>query len=122
MTDAVNIYCDESCHLEHDEHSVMVLGALWCPLSKSREIADRLREIKTKHGLTPRFDVKWTKVSPAKVALYLDILDYFFDDDDVHFRALIIPEKKRLKHDAFGQTHDTWYYKMYFTLLKALLS
>lgn len=41
-----NIYCDESCHLQNDHQQVMVLGAIWCPLEKTREIAVRLREIK----------------------------------------------------------------------------
>jgi hypothetical protein len=122
MSQVFNIYCDESCHLEHDRQPVMVLGALWCPLEKTHEIASRVREIKVKHNLAPGFEVKWSKVSPAKQAFYMELLDYFFDDDNVHFRALIVPDKTRLQHEAFGQTHDTWYYKMYFDMLKVLLS
>lgn len=120
MSEIYNIYCDESCHLEHDHQKVMVLGAVWCPLDKVREISVRLREIKAKHGMKPGFETKWTKVSPAKKAMYLDLLDYFFDDDDLHFRALVIPDKAKLRHDDFGQDHDTWYYKMFFDLLKVL--
>ncbi len=121
MTAIYNVYCDESCHLENDHQKAMVLGATWCPLDKTREIAVRLREIKQKHGLPPHFEVKWTKVSPAKKDLYLDLIDYFFDDDDLYFRALIVPDKTRLRHDAFpGQDHDLWYYKMYFDMLKAI--
>jgi len=116
-----NIYCDESGHLEHDHQPVMVLGAVWCPMEKTREISVRIREIKTSHGLSPKFESKWTKVSPAKQAFYLDLLDYFFDDDDLHFRALIVPDKTRLQHELYGQTHDTWYYKMYFEMLKVIL-
>ncbi len=122
MPETYNIYCDESCHLEHDEQKVMVLGALWCPTSKYQEIAARLREIKAKHGLASNFEVKWVKVSPAKIGFYLDIMDYFFDDDDLHFRALIVPDKSQLQHKRYRQTHDDWYYKMYFVLLKAILS
>jgi len=121
MSETFNVYCDESCHLENDHQKAMVLGAIWCPLDKTREIAVRLREIKQKHGLPPGFEVKWTKVSPAKKALYLDLIDYFFDDDDLHFRALIVPDKSKLQHGAFqGQDHDTWYYKMYFDMLKVV--
>jgi hypothetical protein len=123
MGETYNIYCDESCHLEHDGQKAMVLGALWCPLGKTREIAVRLREIKQKHGLKSGFEIKWTKVSRSGAGLYRDILDYFFDDDDLHFRALVIPDKSLLNHEAFpGQDHDLWYYKMYFSLLKAILS
>ena len=121
MSQIFNVYCDESCHLENDHQPAMVLGAVWCLLEKSREIAVRIREIKEKHGLPSDFEVKWTKVSPAKKMFYLELIDYFFDDDDLHFRALIVPDKTMLQHGAFpGQNHDIWYYKMYFDLLKVI--
>ncbi len=122
MTTIYNIYCDESCHLENDRQPVMVLGSVWCPLEKSREMSVQLREIKARHGLSPKFEVKWTKVSPAKQAFYLELLDYFFDSDDLHFRALIVPDKSSLKHELYGQDHDTWYYKMFFDMLKVILN
>ena len=122
MSLGFNIYCDESCHLENDGQDVMVLGAVWCPVEKAREIAVRLRDIKVRHGVGGDFEVKWAKVSPGKQALYLDLMDYFFDDEHLHFRAVVIANKPSLRHEAFAQDHDTWYYKMYFNLLKALLS
>lgn len=122
MSQVFNVYCDESCHLENDHQSVMVLGAIWCPLDKVREISVRIREIKAQHGMKPGFEIKWTKVSPARRQFYLDVVDYFFDDDDLRFRALIVPDKSRLEHGSFRQTHDEWYYKMYFDLLKVILS
>jgi hypothetical protein len=122
MSQVFNVYCDESCHLENDHQPVMVLGAIWCPLDKVREISVRIREIKAQHGMKPGFEIKWTKVSPAKQQFYLDVVDYFFDDDDLRFRALIVPDKSRLQHGSFRQTHDEWYYKMYFDLLKVILS
>lgn len=121
MTQTFNIYCDESCHLENDQQKAMVLGAVWCPLEKSHEIAARLREIKGKHGLLPTLEIKWVKVSPGQLPFYLDIMDFFFDDDDLHFRALIVPDKSLLRHKEHHQTHDDWYYKMYFDLLKVIL-
>ncbi len=121
MSETLNIYCDESCHLLNDGHEVMTLGALWCPQERRREISVRLREIKAKHGIPVSTEVKWVKVSPAKVSFYQDWMDYFFDDDDLHFRAVVIPRKSELRHGDFGQTHDEWYYKMLFTLLSVLL-
>jgi hypothetical protein len=99
----------------------MVLGAVSCPVSKSRQIADEIRCIKVNHKLPPWFEVKWTKASPAKADFYLEIIRYFFDNRDLAFRAVVIPDKSRLEHDKFSQTHDEWYYKMYFTLLKTML-
>jgi len=122
MTTTYNIYCDESCHLENDQHQVMVLGAIWSQAEKTREISVSLREIKKRHKLSSAFEVKWIKVSPAKQALYLELLDYFFDNEDLHFRALIVPDKSKLSHELYGQDHDTWYYKMYFDMLKVILN
>jgi hypothetical protein len=122
MSQTFNIYCDESCHLENDRQQVMVLGAVWCPLEKTRAIAEHIRQLKAAHGLAPDFEIKWTKVSPAKVAFYQAVLDYFFAEESLHFRAWVIPDKTRLRHAAFGQNHDTWYYKMMFGLLEPLLS
>ena len=116
-----NVYCDESGHLENDELNVMVLGAVWCPLEESQGISKRIREIKQKHGMAPDFEIKWTKVSPGQAGLYLDVIDYFFDDDDLHFRAVVVLDKSKLRHEEHNQDHDTWYYKMYFTMLKTVL-
>jgi hypothetical protein len=84
-------------------------------------VSAALRQIKSRHGLSPEFEAKWTKVSPARQQFYLDVLGYFFDNDDLHFRALIVPDKSQLRHAAFRQTHDDWYYKMYFDMLKVIL-
>jgi len=115
-----NIYCDESCHLENDKQKAMVLGAIWVPLQKKDEIFSCLRAIKVKHGLSSSFELKWNKVSQGKYSYYEDIVNYFFDNSDLHFRALVVPDKNVLNHQQFGQTHDQFYYKIYFDLLKTI--
>lgn len=121
MTQTYNIYCDESGHIENDNLQVMVLGGVWCSLEKTRKITLRVKEIKVRHGLAKDFEVKWTKISPSKISLYMDLVDYFFDTDDLHFRAVVIPDKSLLRHSEYGQTHDDWYYKMYFEMLKLII-
>lgn len=116
-----NVYCDESCHLENDNNKAMILGAVWCPDEKKKGIFERLKEIKEKHGLSKDFEIKWNKVSHSKVGFYKELIDYFFDDDDLHFRALVVPDKSVLDHAKYNQTHDGFYYKMYFDLLKVIL-
>lgn len=121
MAESFNIYLDESCHLENDQSSVMTLGAVWCPQEKARDISIRIRDIQSQYGLGHDFEIKWTKVSPAKQEFYRAILDYFLDDDDLHFRGVVIPDKATLNHAAFDQTHDEWYYKMCFRLLEPII-
>lgn len=117
-----NVYCDETCHLEHDGINDMVIGAVWCPQEKLSEINLRLRQIKERNNIPVSQELKWTKISPSGVSIYEDIINYFFDDDDLHFRAIIIPDKSKLNHQAFHQTHDDWYYKMYFDMLKVIFN
>lgn len=116
-----NIYCDESCYLEHDNIKPMILGAVWCPKSDKDIAFQRLRELKTNHGLHPTCELKWNAVSPSKLDYYKDVVNYFFDNSNIHFRALVVPDKSELNHEAHGQSHDEFYYKMYFSLLKAIL-
>lgn len=118
---SVVIYCDESCHLEHDQSSVMGLGAIWTQRSGARQLAAQLRDIKRRHGAAG--ELKWTKVSTSKLDFYQEVIDWFFDNDALHFRALIVPNKAALDHAKFNQgSHDDFYYKMYFSMLSKILS
>ena len=72
--------------------------------------------------MNANFEIKWTKVSPAKIIFYKDLMTFFFDEQDLHFRALIVSDKSKLSHGDFpDQDHDVWYYKMYFDMLKVIL-
>ena len=122
MSEIYNIYCDESCHLENDKIPVMVLGAVWCPLNSARTIAQSIRELKVKNGLSHYFETKWIKVSNAKLQFYLDLVDCFLDNDDLHFRGVLIPDKSVLNHLARKQTHDSWYYKMLFVMIEPIIN
>ena len=121
----INLYCDESGHLERDQVPVMVLGAISCPTRTAPRIARDLRRIKRKHGMghedPASFEVKWSKVSRSGVPFYREYLDYFFDCEDLSFRALVVRDKSQLRHSAFDQTHDDWYYKMYYQTLEPLV-
>lgn len=117
-----NVYCDESCHLEHDQIPVMAWGAVSCPTGDARAIAEAVRTLKAEHGLALDFEAKWTKVSPAKAAFYLALIDLFLADDRLRFRGLVVPDKSKLDHARFEQSHDDWYYKMYFTMLRPIFT
>jgi hypothetical protein len=121
MPDVINLYCDESCHLENDHQPVMVLGALTCPIDHARAVALAVRALKREHGLADGFEIKWTKVSPAKTAFYRAVIGLFFADEKLAFRGLVVPNKEALRHAEFAQTHDDWYYKMYYLLLRPVL-
>ena len=133
MKPTINIYCDESCHLQNDKEPVMVIGAVYCPIEKKEEIFERLYSFKVKHNLIPKnkkndkdnrpyYELKWNKVSKSKIEYYKDVINYFFDDDDLQFRVLVVSNKTDINYEKFNHTHDTFYYKMYFGMLKAILN
>lgn len=116
-----NIYCDESCHLEHDRLPIMALGAIWCPESEHIHFGQKIAEIKTKHKA--KGELKWSKVSKSRLDFYLELANWFFSESTLHFRALIVLNKNRLDHKSFNKdSHNNFYYKMYFSLLNKLLS
>ncbi len=117
-----NVYCDESCHLEHDGIPVMAWGAVTCPTEAGPAIFQAIRALKQAHGLGGGFEAKWTKISPAKADFYLALIDLFLAEDRLRFRGLLVPDKSLLDHARFDQSHDDWYYKMYFTLLRPLFT
>lgn len=99
----------------------MVIGCILCPDAKKKEANDRIREIKLKNKIKADAEIKWNKVSPSLWSLYMDLINYFFDNSYLHFRAVVIPDKRKLDHNRFYQTHDDFYYKTYFRMLKTIL-
>ena len=86
MGQLYNIYCDESCHLEHDGESAMTIGGIWCPQSKKNEIFHRIREIKEEHGLNKNFEITSEGMAIIPTEWKTEILCYEFkgkiDDTD----------------------------------------
>ena len=121
MSTEYNIYCDESCHLENDGISVMVLGAIKCPKDQRIRISKEIKAIKSRHNLPIDFEIKWTKVSSSKLSFYLELINYFFNASELSFRGLLVQNKLELNHSHYDNTHDDFYYKMYFYLLNVML-
>jgi len=122
LIDSYNIYCDESCWMRFDNTHVIAWGAIWCKSKKVPEIHKDLREIKSKYGLPKNFEVKWNKVSNGKIDFYTELISYFFTSKDLFYRGLIVPDKSIIDHIAYNQTHNEWYYKMYFDLVKVIIN
>lgn len=123
MKELFNVYCDESCHLENDGSPVMILGAIYCPREKKKEIYEDIRNIKRKHNISSFFEIKWTKVSESKVDFYLDLLHYFFSNPNLYYRGLVAGGKGSLNHEKYNNgDYDLWYYKMYYRMLDPVIS
>ena len=121
MSETINVYCDESCHLENDRQPVMLLGAVWCPQEEVARLSREVQDMKVHHKAAG--ELKWTKVSKARLDFYLELVDWFLTEAPLHFRGLVVLHKERLNHALFNQgSHDNFYYKMYFSLLNKILN
>ena len=116
-----NIYCDESCHLPHDNVDLMVIGGISCPKEKVEYINKAIREIKVKNGVFEFAEIKWTKVSESKYKMYEELVDLFFDNSFLNFRAVVALNKSRLDYDKFHLTHDDWYQRIYYLTLREMI-
>ena len=116
-----NIYCDESCHLQNDGNDIMIIGGVFCPKSKTKKINKEIKKIEEKYSIT-KAEIKWHKVSNNKLEFYQELINYFFDNDDLKFRCVIAPEKQKLNLKKFYLTYDDWYYRIYYLLLKEIVS
>lgn len=99
----------------------MLIGAIYCPKNKVREITNHIMELKEKHGIKRHCELKWTKISKSKESFYEELVQYFFIEDDLKFRAIVC-DKTLLNHQAYNQTHDEWYHKIYYDMLKYIFT
>ena len=53
------LFCDESCHLEHDNSDVMVLGTICCSEEHLEEINRQIKILRYRHNY--KTELKWTK-------------------------------------------------------------
>jgi len=107
------MYCDESCHLENDRLPFMFLGKVSSAYNQVRFHTENIKKIKKKHHFYA--EIKWTSVSKSKLRFYEELVDYFFNTD-LQFRAIGV-EKTQINNEAFKQSYDDFYYKMYYYLL-----
>lgn len=119
---SINAYFDESCHLENDGINIMIIGGIYLYDYNVKLVSEDIRKIKQNHKIPFHREIKWTKVSKSKFEYYKDLVDYFFDNEMLYFRAVIIPDKSKLDHKKFKQSHDEFYYKMYYLSIIKLLS
>ena len=115
-----NVYCDESCHLENDNQKYMVLGGIKSSKVNRTRIVNEINNIKEKYNISVFTEIKWNKVSNSKLEYYKELVKYFFENNDLMFRAIVI-DKSQINHKKYNQTHDEWYYKMYYQLLLNLV-
>ena len=66
-------------------------------------------------------EIKWTKVSESKYNMYEELIDLFFDNSFLNFRAVVALNKSHLNYEKFHLTHDDWYQRIYYLTLREMM-
>lgn len=109
-----NFYCDESTHLENDHHPYMIIGYVSTPYHLVKMHNQKIRDLKLKHYF--KGEMKWSALSKSRYPFYNDLIDYFFSNSSLEFRAIVV-DKSKMNHEAYEQSHADFYDKMYYQLL-----
>ena len=120
----IDIYCDESrqdllvnkANVKKNDRYVC-FGGIWIPNKKRTVIKRQINEIKHKHGIHNEF--KWGNVSNSKLAFYQELVELFFrsENDDIHFRCVVI-DALEVDNEQFNDSdQELGYYKFYYQLL-----
>lgn len=115
-----NVYCDESCHLQSNNSKYMLIGAVYCPKTKTKKVNEYIQHLKENYNLSNTIELKWNKVDKKTEKLYLDVINYFFNSDYLKFRVIVI-DKTTLDHEKYNQTENEFYHKAYYDMLKYII-
>jgi len=113
------IYCDE-CRPELFTSSVksppfLSIGGIWIPASERDNIKDIVKRLRKKHNVWGEF--KWSKISAKSLPFYFSLIDYFFSNENMRFRTILIDSRKVdlfLFHD---EDAELGFYKFYYQLI-----
>lgn len=112
------IYCDESCWealCDKDSHLYAANGGAWITSEKRQEVKAYISDLKKKYGL--HGEMKWNCICPKSVEMHKELVNFFFDDEQIRFRAICI-KAAEVNHERFNAGNgELGFYKFYFQLI-----
>jgi hypothetical protein len=110
------VYCDESRHDSSPQNQFMGIGGLWVPRSRKEDLSREFRLLREACGL--KGEVKWSKVSAHKLEAYKKLADFFFSQEDLRFRIIIVDQPKVKIATFHGGDRELGFYKFYYEMLE----
>lgn len=97
----------------------MVNGAILVKEEKVEQINRDIKFLKYKHNYFN--ELKWTKLLNSRKDFYKELIDYFFENE-LRFKATFIPNKKDHNHSLYNNSHDEFYYIVYFYTMRNFIN
>jgi len=111
----VSVYCDESRHEGQSQQRFMVIGGLWLPRNRRRDILQNIHEIQREHRITG--ELKWQKISRFCLPGYLAIIDYLASNENIHFRCIVVDKTKVDEDKYFRNDRQLGFWVFYWHCL-----
>jgi len=109
----INLYCDESTHLENDGMPYMIIGYVSSARNQIKIHSGNIVRLREKHSF--KGEIKWSKLSESNYPFYADLIDYFFASE-LNFRSVIV-NKAQINNKVEGFSYNDFYHRMYYQLL-----
>lgn len=113
-----DVYCDESSPevlWDRSANKYLVLGSIWMPATYREEFKTQIKEIKEKHNY--RNEIKWNKVSPSSLDFYVELVNYFFNTENIRFRGIVVKAEEIDMVRFHNDDNELSFYKFYYQLL-----
>jgi hypothetical protein len=115
----IEVHCDESGHelfstTKSTSNKYICIGGIWFEAEKRSKYKEQIGKLRAKYKVFG--EVKWNKVSAAKLDFYVDLLNFFFDSD-MRFRCIVIDKEKADLVRYHQSDQELGFYKFYYQLL-----
>jgi len=113
------VYCDEAMPelftSKKPGGQYLMIGSLWLPATIRGELKIKIRQLREKHNTWG--EIKWTKVSPARLSFYLNLIDLYVSYKlELRFRCIAV-DRTLVNMALHENDKELGFYKFYYQLL-----
>ncbi|WP_199182602.1 DUF3800 domain-containing protein [Cryobacterium sp. N19] len=115
----IEIYCDESRPelfvSEFPPAANTLIGSLWILGAQRDAFKTAIGALREEYGVWG--EIKWTKVSPAKIDFYRALVDLFLTSPGMRFRCIVIDTVRLDMRRFHNSDSELGFYKFYYQML-----